>query len=118
MQNMRSVQIPHTSMTSNLRAQGTWLHSSEINGFLTLYAAKIPDVAPNDAVMVEGAVANRNDYVILNIGHRNQPLCLDINVNNVIVQNVPVYTGEECWMNASVVNKYSVYGFVSSNPLV
>ena len=101
-----------------LRTRGSWCHTASADGFLTLYVLKCPETetVANDAVNIE------NDHLVFNTGYRNTPFRLNINnvyeENKSILNNYPVYTGEETWVNASTPNEFCVYGFFSKDPIV
>jgi hypothetical protein len=110
--------VSTVKIDKGLRTHGSWCHTASSDGFLTLYVLKCPetDTVANDAVNLE------NDHLVFNTGYRNTPFRLNINnayeKNEAILNNYPVYTGEETWVNASTPNKFCVYGFFSQYPTV
>jgi len=108
--------VTTVKIDKGLRTNGSWCHTAYSDGFLTLYVVKIPDTdnVANDAVNVE------NEYLVFNTGYRNTPFRINLNCESSkpVLNNYPVYAGEETWVNASVPNRYCVYGFFSKNPTV
>lgn len=110
--------VSTVKIDKGLRTNGSWCHTAYSDGFLTLYVVKCPDTdnVANDAVNVE------NEYLVFNTGYRNTPFRISLNgaheTNESILNNYPVFTGEETWVNASSPNKYCVYGFFSKNPMM
>ena len=123
--------VSTVKIEKGLRTNGSWCHTASSDGFLTLYVVKSPDndCAPNlvgvgnDPVNVGNDAVNvENDYLVFNTGYRNTPFKLNVNnaheTNESILNNYPVYAGEETWVNASTPNKFCVYGFFSAKPNV
>ena len=104
--------ISTTKLEMGLRTNGTWCHTANQNGFMTLYLLKAPTY--DDTVVID------NDcHLVVNTGHRNHPCCIKINNENtnLILKNYPVFNGEETWINVSTINRFYVYGFFMSTPL-
>ncbi len=113
MGNTKNELISTVKLDKGLRTSGTWCHTASSNGFLTLYIANCHESADNDAANVE-----LNNYLVFNTGYRNIPFRLNISpdTNENILENYPVYAGEETWVNSSTPNKFCVYGFFSQKP--
>ena len=116
--------VSTVKIEKGLRTNGSWCHTASSDGFLTLYVVKSPDndCGPNLAGVGNDAVNVENDYLVFNTGYRNTPFKLNVNnaheTNESILNNYPVYAGEETWVNASTPNKFCVYGFFSATPNV
>ena len=112
MGNTKNELVSTVKLDKGLRTSGTWCHTASSDGFLTLYVANCHE-NPNDEANVE-----LNNYLVFNTGYRNIPFRLNISpeTNENILENYPVYAGEETWVYSSTPNKFCVYGFFSQKP--
>ena len=112
MGNTKNELVSTVKLDKGLRTSGTWWHTASSDGFLTVYVANCHE-NPNDEANVE-----LNNYLVFNTGYRNIPFRLNISpeTNENILENYPVYAGEETWVNSSTPNKFCVYGFFSKKP--
>ena len=98
--------ITHTTTTP-----GCYVHTSQKGGFLTLYA--VPVRATTDAVIVnENATARTPDvHFLVYIGRSSLPLRLTYRPSEPrILQNAPIWAGEEVWVACSQTDQFVVYG--------
>jgi len=102
--------ISSTLLTKGVCDQGTWFHSVEFDGYMTLYVTHKADADLQNAEVVG------NDKITLFVGHRDQPV--EFRIDECLVKNYPVYKGEECWATTSNANRYYVHGFVCARPVV
>lgn len=103
--------ISSTFVNKGLRTHGTWCYTANADGFVSLYTL-------NAFREDDPAVAEAEDYFILNAGHRQHAVKLPIPTSGgLVLKNFPVYSGEEVWLNASRPNSHYVYGFSTQTPL-
>lgn len=102
--------ISTTELTNGVGTSGTWVHSVNRNGLMTLYTM------PKYIARTDNEVPANPDpdlFCVLHIGHREHMMKLSMDPKGGrICSDLPVFAQEECWIFVSHPN-HIVYGNIS-----